>query len=148
MNIENQNVQGQNPEQHIEQRIYKKSSTEISGVSKAGLIIQIVVASLAILGTLIAVLAMGITSSLIFANAIQTGRPVLELEGIKIGYNIVAIILSLIVMPGSIATLVLSSIALKKQTKGIVIASGIVGIIFTGFLGGILTLVGTEEKRN
>jgi hypothetical protein len=51
----------------------------------------------------------------------------------------------LIVLP--IISIIISSIALTKKTHGLILTAGIVGLIFGGLLGGILTLVGMNDSK-
>jgi len=129
MNKENQKVQEQ----------------KISGVTKAGLIIQIVVAASTILGCFIAILVLSLYRGFIIRSA-GSEMTAEQIENLQMGLRVAVIILTVVVIPVEITNLVLSSLALKKETKNLVLVSGIMGIIFGDLLGGILTLVGANEK--
>jgi len=160
MNNENQNIQSQNPEEVVEVKMFQTSSSKkMNDTTRVGLILQIVGASFGILSVLI--------FTIVVANNGSTnigwwswGSPWvwgtrwiwrrmpeelgLTIETIRV---LILVFMWLIVIPGSISCIVMASLALHKQKDGIIIAAGVLGIIFGGFLGGIVTLGGYHEQK-
>jgi len=142
---DNQNQEsGQN---NSEQKIYRtapKRSTEFNSTVKTGLTIQIVTASLTIFGTLIAILVLSIISSVLRFSERLTYT---EIQTTRIIMHIVITVLSIVVLPGSIVCLILSSLALKNQTSGLVTAAGVLGLFYGLFFGGLMTLSGQYQNQ-
>jgi len=142
---DNQNQEsGQN---NSEQKIYRtapKRSAEFNSTVKTGLTIQIVTASLTIFGTLIAILVLSIISSVLRFSERLTYT---EIQTTRIIMHIVITVLSIVVLPGSIVCLILSSLALKNQTSGLVTAAGVLGLFYGLFFGGLMTLSGQYQNQ-
>jgi len=124
-------------------KVTHQSSSNLSDLTKAGLIMQIVVSALTILGVVISIIVFALYKSFIITDPNLTPS---DIEGIRLGINLSIAILISITLPGSIASVVLSSLALKKPTDGLTLAAGIIGIIFGWFIAGILILVGRTQK--
>jgi len=136
MNNENINVIDKNPDKvnvdnNDQEPIIKKAQV-IYKKSQTPLILQIVFASFAL------IFGPVIISLLSKSVSLETKW---ELSYFLIGFNIfLIIILTIMTIVGPIICIILSAIALKKQTEQLIYIAGIFGLFFGGGIVGWMTI--------
>jgi len=141
MNKENLNVQEQNPEQVIEQKIYNQTKSKISESTKTGLIISLIGSAIFIIIGL---------SVIISLSAKYAELILIPPDGYKDyliwKYRIIILVMVSLFLAVPAISIVISTVALKNQNNILVTIAGVLGILYGIFLGGILILNGKDQK--